>query len=130
MIKSRIKKLLSESKDEYGWTDDIISDIGHVDINIGDVFYIIDDIVGKNLKDTKKPNVRYLFYITDIFTENGKKIYVKKQLCSPYLLTYNPQKDTQSVREITGELDTISLDRALYLILKKYWLYMGNRNLR
>jgi hypothetical protein len=129
MIKSRIKKLLSESNDEYGWTDDIISDIGHVDINIGDVFYIIDDTVGKNLKDTKKPNVRYLFYITDIFTKNGV-ILVEKQKCSPYNLTYNPQKDTQSVREITGELDTISLDRALYLISEKYWLYMGNRNLR
>jgi hypothetical protein len=129
MIKSRIKKLLSESKDEYGWTDDIISDIGHVDINIGDVFYIIDDTVGKNLKDTKKPNVRYLFYITDVFIKNGV-ILVEKQKCSPYNLTYNPQKDTQSVREITGELDTISLDRALYLISEKYWLYMGNRNLR
>ena len=129
MIKDCIKKSLLESNDEYGWTDDIISDIGHIDINIGDVFYIIDDAVGKNLKDTKKPNVRYLLYITDAFTKNGK-IYVKKQLCSPYRLTYNPQKDTQSVREITGELDSISLNRALYLISEKYWLYMGNRNLR
>lgn len=127
-MKDVIIKILKEEFDsnDLGWADEV----SELDINVGDVYYIIDggDWNSPPLRDDYKPkNTRYVLVINDIKDMDGE-IYVYKNLCNNYNTSYNPKDYTieKCLNYTTLENDYLRLDRALDLINKKYWRYMGN----
>ena len=127
-MKDVIIKILKEEFDsnDLGWADEV----SELDINVGDVYYIIDggDWNAPPLRDDYKPkNTRYILVITDIKDMDGE-IYVYKNLCNNYNTSYNPKDYTieKCLNYTAVEDDYLRLDRALDLINKKYWRYMGN----
>ena len=127
-MKDVIRKILREEFDpnDLGWADEV----SELDINVGDVYYIIDggDWNSPPLRDDYKPkNTRYILVINDIKAFGGE-IYVYKNLCNNYNTSYNPKDYTieKCLNYTTLENDYLRLDRALDLINKKYWRYMGN----
>ena len=127
-MKDVIIKILKEEFDsnDLGWADEV----SELDINVGDVYYIIDggDWNYHPIKDDyKTKNTRYVLVINDIKDMDGE-IYVYKNLCNNYNTSYNPKDYTieKCLNYTTLENDYLRLDRALDLINKKYWRYMGN----
>ena len=88
-----------------------------------------DDLLDQEpIQDDYKPkNTRYILVINDIKAFDGE-IYVYKNLCNNYNTSYNPKDYTieKCLNYTVVEDDYLRLDRALDLINKKYWRYMGN----
>lgn len=82
---------LNEQEDELSWVDETVSNLP---INIGDVFYIVDNSPDNQLPDDYKPrDVRYVVTVVDI-VPNNYDIYrstIKYKPCSPEDVTYNPK---------------------------------------
>ena len=116
---------LDEQEEDFGWMDDIID----ISIKIGDVFYIVDYNYGYDMQPINyRPNVvRYIFYVTNIF-EKGGKLHLNYKYCKPVDVTYNPKDYIKSKCRSTQD-EVIEYERALELVDKQYWRFMGNNNM-
>jgi hypothetical protein len=120
---------MNESEDEFGWATDIVKE---EPIKLGDVFYIVDSNFGgdQHPMNHRPEDVRYLFFVTDIYEENGG-LMIEYKNCDRKGISYNP-KDYNPTNprchydDGDGYYDYVKYDDALNLVDERYWRPMGN----
>jgi hypothetical protein len=132
-----IRKIIKEEIDDLEWAREAVSGLN---INIGDVFYIIDGASGfsePSLPDDSKPmHVRYLFYVTDIVEGKPERslkysvtdtMFVKYKMCNTKDVTYDKNDYGPNSNKCKGEYgDTkrSGYNHALGMIGARYWRKM------
>jgi hypothetical protein len=130
-MRDLIKKILKEEND-LEWAEDAIK---HSYIEVGDVFYIVDN--GNEVHDDNfRPiNVRYVVLITDIerdqdvvddeYNEMNDTVFLKKKLCKPHNFTYRKEDYTENSDRCDGyqsrEGEYIGYNYAHDLVKRNYW---------
>ena len=128
-------QLNENEEDELEWAQEIVNEPL---INVGDVFYIVDQGSDVNTQPNNyyPRHARYVFYIEDIkhgeiMKEDGYEdtIFIKHTLCDPGDTTYNKKdyhRDSPKCRDYEDEdTELIGYTRALDLITSKYWRKMN-----
>ena len=124
----------SEDENEFQWVEDIFKE---VTVNLGDVFYVVDSSYATPTYDQgqysinhKPENVRYLFFVDDIY-ENDNGLMIEYKNCDRKDVSYNP-KDYNPTNprchydDGDGYYNEVKYSTALELIDHKYWRPMGN----
>jgi hypothetical protein len=90
-MRNLIKKILKEQEDDLEWAKDLVSDMD-VDVNIGDVFYIVDNAPQQNSPhpdDYRPTDVRYIITVVNITFNAENELIIKYKACNPENTTYN-----------------------------------------
>lgn len=132
-----IRKIIKEEIDDLEWAREAISDMN---INIGDVFYIVDGENGSSTHihpDGYKPmHVRYLFYVTNIVESIPQKshkysvtdtMFVKYKMCNTKDVTYNKNDYGPNSNKCKGEYGSTKrsgYNHTLGMVGERYWRKM------
>ena len=132
-----IRKIIKEEIDDLEWAREAVSDMN---INIGDVFYIVDGgsgIIDRKFPDDYKPtNVRYLFYVSSFSEGRLEKshsypvsdtMFVKYKSCNDRDVTYDKNdygSHSDKCKDGYGGVKRTGYNHALGMIEAKYWRKM------
>ena len=116
-----LDSLYESEEDGLEWARDIVSNTS-TNIEVGDVFYIVDANAGKNvLPWSHRPNnVRFILTIVETSPD-----WVKKIVYNPNNVTYNKSDYApNNYHKEVNDIPKVDLDWALELIGMAYWRRM------